>query len=324
MKILNGIPGYAVYETNFEAARLALNFLGENYSASYFHGIAGTAFRIGGICPCAPTCTLSMNVTDLIKLFGYNYEEITYDDANKEGSLAKLVNAVRESIDGGVPALVWNAFTQCEWDLVTGYDENEKVFYGRGAYPMYSGDYGKNPWNKSLEQAGLTGLTAIIIKRGDGRLDKKAAEIAAVKEAVRHANDSENTDKLCGGKWVFLQGKAAYQRWADDFSKPEYKRGMGDAYCIGVYSSCHAQAGLFLSGIAPDYPEASALLTEAAELFDKEAEKLGKLKPLLDWNSPETDVKRNESAAVLLREAAEYYATAIDLLSTAADTIQTK
>ena len=55
MKILDGISSYAVYETNFEAARLALNYMGENYSAPYFHGIAGSEFRIGGICPCAPT-----------------------------------------------------------------------------------------------------------------------------------------------------------------------------------------------------------------------------------------------------------------------------
>jgi hypothetical protein len=319
MKILNGVSSYAVYETNFEAVRLALNFLGENYSVAYFHGIAGTAFRIGGICPCAPTCTLSMNAGQLIRLFGYDCEEIPYDGADMDGSLTKLINAVRESVDGGVPALVWNAFTQCEWDIVTGYDENEKVFYGRGSYPIYSGDYGKNPWNKSLEQAGLTGLTAIIIKRDDRMFDKRTAEIAAIKEAVRHANNLENMDKRGSGEWVFLQGKSAYKRWADDFSKPDYKRGMGDAYCIDVYSSCHAQASSFLRGIAPDYPKASAILKEAAQLFDKEAECLKQLLPLLGWNSPETDKQRNESATVLLGEAAEYYCSAIDLLSIAAD-----
>lgn len=260
-----------------------------------------------------------MNVGQLIRLFGYDCEEIPYDGADMDGSLTKLINAVRESVDGGVPALVWNAFTQCEWDIVTGYEENEKVFYGRGAYPIYSGDYGKNPWNKSLEQAGLTGLTAIIIKRGDRMFDKRTAEIAAIKEAVRHANDLENMDKRGSGEWVFLQGKSAYKRWADDFSKPDYKRGMGDAYCIDVYSSCHEQAGSFLRGIALEYPNASVILKEAAQLFDKEAACLKQLLPLLGWNSPETDQQRNESATVLLGEAAEYYCSAIDLLSTAVD-----
>ena len=36
MKILNGVSNYAVYETNFEAARLVLNFLGENILGGVF------------------------------------------------------------------------------------------------------------------------------------------------------------------------------------------------------------------------------------------------------------------------------------------------
>ncbi|MHB1485782.1 MAG: hypothetical protein ACYCYI_14155 [Saccharofermentanales bacterium] len=319
MKVLNGITNYEVNEANFEAMRLALNFLGENYSAPYFHGIAGTAFRIGGICPCAPTCTLAMQPQQLLKLFGYNYEECAYDDNDKVASLSRLTDAVRASIDNGIPALVWNAFTQCEWDIVTGYDESGKVFFGRGSYAGNIGDYAKSPWDRSLEQAGLTGLTALIIKRDSGVFDARAAEIAAVREAICHANDTENIDKLTGSDWVFLQGKAAYKRWADDFSKPDYKRGMGDAYCIGTYSSCHALAGSFLRTIAPDYPKASAIFDEASRIFDKEAECLKKLTSLLWWNSPDLDAERNEKATVLLREAAGFYGSAIDLLSDAVE-----
>ena len=118
---------------------------------------------------------------------------------------------------------------------------------------------------------------------------------------------------------VFLQGKAAYKRWADDFSKPDHARGLGDAYCLGIYSSCRAQAGPFLRGIAADYPNVADILTEAARNFDNEAECLAKLLPLLGWTSPERDAERNEKAAVLLREAAGFYGAAIDLLSTAID-----
>ena len=316
MRILDGVSSYAVYETNFEAARLALNYLGENYTAPYFHGIAGSAFRIGGICPCAPTCTLAMSPQQLLKLFGYDYEECPYDDTDKYAAHEKMLTAVRMSIDSGLPALVWNAFTECEWDIVTGYDENEKVFYGRGAYPIYAGDYGKNPWDKTLHAGASEGIMAIIIRKGSGMFDKRNAEIAAIKETVRHANDLENTDKLGGNDWVFLQGKAAYRRWADDFSQPDHKRGVGDAYCIDVYSSCHAQAGSFLRGIAPDHPRASVIFTEAAQLFDKEAECLKNLRPLLGWSSPESDAERNEKAAALLKQAAEFYGSASDLLST--------
>jgi hypothetical protein len=319
MKIINGISRYEVNEANFEALRLALNYMGEKLPAEYFHGIAGTAFRIGGICPCAPTCTLAMQPQQLIELLGYDYAECPYDDANKDASLNQLTDAVCASIDQGIPVLVWNAFTTCEWDLVTGYDENEKVFCGRGSYMGNAGDYAKSPWNRSLEQAGLTGLTALVIKRGAGVLDRRKAEMDAIKEAVRHANDRENTDKLGGSQWVFLQGKAAYQRWADDFSRADHARSVGDAYCIGIYSSCHALAGAFLRGIAPEYPDVSGLLTEASHLFNKEAGCLEKLVPLLGWSSPETDELRNEKAAALLRETAGFYSSAIDLLGTAVE-----
>ena len=317
MRVLNGVPNYEVTEANFECIRIALNYIGEKFTPEYFHGIAGTAFRIGGICPCAPTCTLAMLPGDLIKTLGYDCEIIPYDDTDKDGSLTRLTEAVRESIDGGIPAIVWNAFTQCEYDVVTGYDENDKVFYGRGSHVGNKGDCAKRPWDRSLEQAGLAGLTALIIRRGTGVFDKKTAETAALKEAVRHANDKENVDKLGEPGWVFLQGKAAYKRWADDFSKPDYKRGAGDAYCAGIYSDCHALAGPFLRVIASAYPHISTELNKAAKYFDGEAENLKTVNPLITWDSPETSAERSEKAAPLLREAARCYGAGIDILSEA-------
>ncbi|MCL2701037.1 MAG: hypothetical protein FWE88_05020 [Phycisphaerae bacterium] len=318
MKIVNGISNYEVNETNFEALRLALNSMGETFSAGYFHGIAGSAFRIGGICPCAPTCSLAMSPQQLITLLGYDYIEFPYDDANKEGALEKAIDAIRVSIDNGVPVLVWDAFTMCEWDIVTGYDDNEKVFHGRGAYITHA-EYQKKPWNNTLNTMASHGVMAIVIAKGSGTLDKRAAEIAAIKEAIRHANDAENTDKLGSGAWVILQGKAAYQRWADDFAKSDYKRSHGDMYCIGVYSGAHAQAGPFLRDIAPNYPDASELLIQAAEHFEKEAELLKQLVPLIGWGTRELDPLRNEQATVLLREAAACYGSAMDILAAAVD-----
>jgi len=316
-KKLNNVSNYEVFEANFEALRLVLNAQGEQYSAAWFHGIAGSAFRIGGICPCAPTCTFAMSPQQLIKLLGYDYIEFPYDDADKEGALAKAVGAVCASIDNGVPAMVWHAFSMCEWDVVAGYDDSEEVFFGRSSGPGNAGDYAKKPWNNTLNTFASNGIMAITLQKGPGGFDKRIAEIAAIQEVVRHANDTKNTDKLGGNEWVFLQGKAAYKRWADDFSKPDQKRGLGDAYCISIYASSHAQAAPFLREIAPNYPAAADLLTQAAELFEKESQSLEKLLPLLSWNSPEADLHRNAKAAPLLRDAAGYYGSAIDLLSTA-------
>lgn len=317
MKIVNAVTDYNVSEANFESLRLALGFLGEHYSPAYFHGIAGTVFRIGGICPCAPTCTTAMTLQQLIKLLGYEYIELPYKDGSAD-EVMRMIDAVCGSIDNDVPALVWNAFTSCEWNIVTGYDENEKVFYGRAPWNGGQDEYAKNAWDKAKEEAGLVGLLAVIIKGKSGSFNSREAEVAALKEAVRHANDTENTDKTDSGEWVFLQGKAAMRRWADDFSKPDKERGPGDAYCIDIYSSCHGRAGEFLREVVPNYPSAADLLLDAAELFDKEAECLKQLIPLLTWSSPwGADADRNAKAYPLLKEACENYGKAIDMIESA-------
>ena len=69
----------------------------------------------------------------------------------------------------------------CEWDIVTGYDE--ELFFGRGSHVGGFGEYARNLQSRPLDHAGLTGVTALIIKKGRGVFDKKAAEIAAIKEA---------------------------------------------------------------------------------------------------------------------------------------------
>jgi hypothetical protein len=318
MKILSGVEDCGIREANFESLRLVLNYLGEQYSPAYFHGIAGTVFRAGGICPCAPTCTAAMSLQELIKLLGYEYEELPFSDGSSDADMERMLQAVRTSIDNGVPALVWNAFAPCEWGIVTGYDETERKFYGRVPWRNGKDHYEKSSWEKPKEEAGLVGLLAVIIKNKSGSLNRREAEISALKEAVRHANDPENTDKQSGAEWVFLQGKAALNRWADDFSKPEKERGPGDSYCQEIYSSCHAQAGAFLREIAGDYPAAAGSLTDAAQYFDKEAECLVQLFPLLTWSSPwGADTDRNTKAHPLLKEAAEHYAKAIDMLEAA-------
>ncbi|MHC1695504.1 MAG: hypothetical protein AB9835_09615 [Eubacteriales bacterium] len=319
MKILDYVADYAVSEANFEGLRLALNYIDDAYSPAYFHGIAGTSFRVGGICPCAPTCTTAMSLQQLITLLGYDFLELPFTDGG-EDEIKRMTDAVRASIDAGVPALVWNAFTPCEWKVVTGYSEEERVFFGRAPWQGRCGEYAKAPWDKAKEEAGLVGLLAIILKKRPETFvfSSRDAELSALREAVRHGNDSENADKAGGPDWVFLQGKAAMKRWSDDFAKPDKERGPGDAYCIDIYSSCHGTAGEFLRGIAPNYPSVKEELLKSSEIFDKEAELLRQLVPLLTWSSPwGVDAQRNAQASPLLRGAYECYAAAVDALESA-------
>ncbi len=166
------------------------------------------------------------------------------------------------------------------------------------------------------------GTLAIILKGKSGQLRRRDAEIAALTEAVRNANDGENTDKVSGTDWVFLQGKAVFHRWAEDLSTPDKERGPGDAYCIDFYASCHARAEDFLREISGNYPGAENALKNAALYSDREAACLIKLVPLLHWSSPwGVDAARNAAAHPLLRDAYEASATAMDILETAPPSI---
>jgi hypothetical protein len=132
MKVLK-VDRYRVCEPVFEGIRVIMNYLGENYSPAYIQGISGAAFRIAGICPCAPTCSVATWVQPLIRQLGYELTEYSIED-DPAGKIGGLVEAVKKEIDEGRPALVWHAFTNAEWDVVCGYDEEKSTFLGRGSY----------------------------------------------------------------------------------------------------------------------------------------------------------------------------------------------
>ena len=320
--ILDGVDRYRVTDAMFESVRVVLNFLSESYSPAYVQGIAGSAFRIGGICPCAPTSWHAMNVDDLLTLFGYEIETLKlYTEGNgvdpkmyAESQLPDVLSRVRAEIrENQRPVIVWNAFTTCEWDVVCGFDVEEKKLYGRGSYAGLEDDYAVADDTKP---AGCTEICptfgAILVGEKTGTFDARAAELAALREAVNHARMRKDAVNNEGG-WQFLHGIQCYERWISDFESPERKRTMGDAYCLGVYHSTHRAAAGFMRELAPKYPAATAYFEQAAAHFAAEADALDACMPLLWWNAPEgPDAERNAKVVPLLRQAKDAYAHGID------------
>jgi hypothetical protein len=212
---------------------------------------------------------------------------------------------------------VWHAFTNAEWDVVCGYDEAEGVFLGRGSY-LGLDDYAKAKQDRPAEAVNFCpAFGAIFVGEKTGEGGAQAAEIAALKEAVRHARDRKNADKLGGGKWVMLEGLMAYDRWVEKFKDPAAKREMGDAYCFGIYRSTHRAAGQFLREIAAKHPKAEEALVNAGREFTAEAITLDKCEKLLGWESPELDGARNAAVWPLLAKARDHYAAGIALIEKA-------
>jgi hypothetical protein len=100
---IEGVDRYRVCEPLFEFVRVVLAQHGESYSTAYLQGISGAAFRIAGICPCAPTCSAAMQTEALVELLGYKARRLNLHDkgAVKVQDLADAMQANGSAAGGG-------------------------------------------------------------------------------------------------------------------------------------------------------------------------------------------------------------------------------
>jgi hypothetical protein len=204
--ILSGVEAYKAMDPLFECVRVVLAQRGEKLSSDYVQGISGAAFRIAGPCPCAPTCSAAMGTAELVRLLGYEAQELSLrhlppygEAADPAGEIRKVVDRVKDEVRAGRAVIVWNAFTTAEWDVVCGFDDATHQFLGRGSYAgpdkYASADEGRLA--KGLGICPAAG--AILVGRKSGDLDAKAAELAALAEAVRHAHSPRDRFLLAPG-----------------------------------------------------------------------------------------------------------------------------
>jgi hypothetical protein len=314
---------YHVMDPMFESARVAMSYLSEPYSPAYVQGISGAAFRIGGICPCAPTCACAMDTQALLQLFGYQIEHLSLceEGMDPEQEVHAVIERVKDQIRAGRPALVWHAFTWAEWDVVAGFDDETHQFLGRGSYAGLDGYATADQGRMATCGAICPPLGAILVGDRTGAYGARAAEVAALQEAVAHAHSTENVDKLGKEGWVMLYGLACYDRWISDFeTDPPRLPTMGDRYCFGVNRSTHRAAAGFVREMGLKYPDGKEPFERAAVDFIAEADALNKAADMLfpNWElPPEPSRETNDRAAALLRAARDNYARGIDEIESA-------
>lgn len=317
MKILENVGVYKVYDPVFESVRIVMNYIGESYSYQYIQGISGSAFRVATGCPSRPTCCNMMWITDFIRLLGYEYREHPCFGPNGENLTDEMVTAVRTQIDSGRPALVWHALTSAEWDVVCGYDKEDKLFYGRGTNRGFESN-NCEPWDRAAAAVKICpAFGSITIGAKTNDLDARKAEIAALRDAVAHARTVK--DKPEAGGWYSYEGIQSLRKWSEAYSNPGKERELADAYCFQVYRSIHGTAAGFLREIAPNYSAAAGeLLLKAAEIMEKEAKIFSQCSPYLGFDSPwGVDEERSRMVAPLLCETAGLYEKAVESLEKA-------
>jgi len=305
--VIQNVDRYRVTEPLFEGARIILNHLGEGYTPAYIQGVSGAAFRISGGCPSRPTCFFTRWTGDFLRYLGYEVTEVPCQTPDVNDQSAAMIDAVKAQIDKGRPALVWHAFTNLEWDVVCGYDEEQKQFIGRGSYKGLN-DYERESWDRPATAEIAFGAILIGEKKFTPNLEKLEAD--ALSDAVKFGR--KQTDSALPHE---REGVQFYRWWADAYSQDDKERDAADAYCHEVYTSARNAGVQFLREIALRHPAREASLTRAADCFVHEVEALEKLRPYLSWHSPwGVDAQRNRAVAPLIKEAAKWYEAGIKCL----------
>lgn len=327
--VLPGVDRYRVNEAMFEGLRVILSFRGEAYSPAYIQGVSGGAFVMAGPCPCAPTCGHDTDPATLARLLGYEIEELPLwgEGVDARARLPEVIARVKEDIDEGRPALVWNAFTVAEWDVVCGYDEADGTFLGRGSYAGLT-DHARAPQERTLTGCvGYPALGAIFIGERKGEFRSHEVDRDTLARAVQHAHTTE--DRIAGedwragvaGEWRFRRGLGCYEWWIGSLlAQPARRPNVGDRYCLATYQSTHGAAGDYCRELAAKHVGASADLLAAADLFSAEADSLGRCFRLLFPGRAmpvEIDAARNREAAELLTAAMGSYDQAIQAVQRA-------
>jgi hypothetical protein len=266
----------------------------------------------------------AMSPQDLVQLFGYDMEHLDVGgpysreasgpdrEAERKGRMETALARIKEEIRAGRPALLVQAFTMWEYDVVCGFDEETHELYGRGSYAGLE-EYAHADEMRALGATEIGGGPyAILIGEKSGQFDARTAELAALREAVAHAHS--------GGVGL-AEGLECYDLWINRYRRKGSfmvpKETPSDEYSLGILPSTRQAASQFMSELAEGYPKAKANLEMAGDHFALEAAALGAARTLRAGVEDPPSEEQCVRMAGLLSSARAMYALAIDEIARA-------
>jgi hypothetical protein len=223
----------------------------------------------------------------LLPLLGYRFQVFDAYPVERDSPLkADAWEAVRASIDRGIPAVAWqpmsleqqaDGVTAYIWGLLVGYDESEETYAVRHQYV----NEGSETFTVRYDAVGHTDPPwewfCVLVYNEPLTSDVTALHTTALENAVSLAN---------GTRWFRearpdAMGLAAYELWRDAFASDEVSP---------QHSGIHAEMLMTFRQHAADYlreivailPTAAPALERAATRYDREVEALGRLHDLCD------------------------------------------
>ena len=299
----NGDPG--IYHSFVASLASLLNHVTGELDPVWLMGSSAFAFRIfinEVMCPSAMSVfSWSHILPEAVRQSGYDciyvsrmWEEARQEEEKREQAHAAIV----EAIDRGVPAVVWD-IADCEWGLITGYDEEKRTYQTLTCA-------GK-PSSLLFEKLGKNGIDVLSVAIPGEANHRSREEIIlnSLKAAVAHAEQKEWMDrpKYQDGLPAFDLWALLFERWAlllEAGKAPKIPADIPDRskYYAGHHYSARCYARDYLKTIA----DGNDSLKKASSSY---AQVASCLKPLWDHFSEnrKNDVQTLRSFSQNIKEA---------------------
>jgi len=216
-----------------------MKFLKEDVKYEFIMGVSGSAFKLLWYPQwCSSNNTLLVLGTEPIqrtfRALGYQYQFMPKtDEINGKDKFRQMI---MDSIQNGRPVIVEGIVGPPECGVVTGYDENGNVVFGRSYFHKSEDYYQKSEWYKECH------CMILIVEKQD--LSAKSQILRdSLQWAVNLARTSE-WSRHDGAKYAC--GLVAYKSWAEALKKDEdFPEGNLEV----LTSRCNVSTSVTLSGL---------------------------------------------------------------------------
>jgi hypothetical protein len=300
-KLIAGVPNLSWNEMNsFMGALQAIGHrIGDHSGYAYFCGVSGAAFRTQFFdtwCPSSPDPTVGFNAGEaVLKARGLSatWLHVSSDGKNKP----QILEAIRKSIDAGMPVLAIDLVEMPEWGVIIGYQKNGQELLCHTYFDKH----------KSYEVAQKFPFAVAILKR-DGQAPD---DDASARQGFGHVVENLTTEKY----GEYYSGLAAFDKWMarlrdDDFTKldsAKLSNAVQANYWIFQRLIADRKTGVeYLNNIAQRMPGFEPKTASLVALYQREVATLDPLlgqlpspenvKPGWEWSR----VDRDKEFAVLV------------------------
>ncbi|MDE3001401.1 MAG: hypothetical protein OXU79_20175 [Gemmatimonadota bacterium] len=223
---------------------------------------------------------------------------------------AEARDAVRASLQKGIPALAWQAmspeqkasgFGAGSWGMLAGYDDTDETYTVRHKWRTREG----SDFSVRYDAIGHARMFSVMAYDGPSEIDERTTHRAALRNAVAFANGTRY-DPSEAAYDVDARGFAAYELWHEALESEDVSPFHSHFHARILRASRQGAAG-YLRELVDVFPEAGGELNAAAARYERELEALEALYEICHTAKHEDNFPANARARAraLIAEALE-------------------